>query len=126
MRLLSLFSAALLVACASASISAQDTGTRMATEAERAGDRADDKADLAKQWKKGDKMSADGSKLIRSSERKVASLTRDATKYQARADRALVNARKAQDSIADGRRMVEAGSDLKAQAEARFPLVPPA
>ena len=104
--------------------SAQDAGSRMSTEAGQTSDRADDQADLAKQWKKGEKMAAKGHKLIRKSQAQVSKSSRDASKHQARADRAMADGRKAEALLAEGQRMVQAGALLKGQAEHQFPLVP--
>lgn len=103
---------------------AQDAGSRMSTEAGQTSDRAHDQADLAKQWKKGEKMAAKGQKLIRKSQARISGYSRDASKHQARADRAMADGRKAEESLAEGQRMVEAGARLKGQAEHQFPLVP--
>lgn len=105
---------------------AQDAGARMATEAGQTDDRAHDQADLAKQWKKGEKMTLKGQKLVRKSEGQVNSFSRAASMHQARADRAAADGRKAAASLAEGKQMVEAGARLKAQAENRFPLIPAA
>lgn len=105
---------------------AQDPGSRMATEAGQTGDRAHDQSALAKQWKKGEDMTLKGQKLVRKSESQVTSFSRAASKHQARADRAAADGRKAEASLAEGRRMMEAGAHLKAQAEIRFPLIPAA
>ena len=129
MRLTPIIAAISLVALAAIPASAQDTsnaGTRMASAAERSGDRADDQADLAEQWRDGEKMVAEGNRLVRRSERRMTGFSQDASKYQARADRAIADGRKAEASLAEGRRMIEAGGRLKAQAEARFPRVPAA
>lgn len=126
MRLTPIIASLSLFALTPIPATAQDAGTRMASEAERADDRADDKADLADQWKDGDRMVAEGTRLVRRSERRMTSFASDASKYQARADRAKADGVKAEASLAEGRRMIEAGGRLKAQAEARFPLVPAA
>ena len=129
MRLIPILAAISLVALTSMPATAQSSssaGTRMADEAERAGDRADDKADLAKQWRNGEKMVANGNRMISRAERRMTGFARDVSKHQARADRAATDGVKAEASLAEGRRMVEAGERLKAQAEARFPLVPAA
>ena len=126
MRFSSIFSAVSLAVLAPVPAGAQDAGTRMAAEAERAGDRADDKAHLADQWRDGEKMIAEGNRLISRSERRVAHYSRDASRYQAHADRATADGAKAHASLAEGQRLIEAGGRLKAQAETRFPLVPSA
>ena len=107
-------------------VSAQDAGSRMATEAGQTSDRAHDQAALAKQWAKGEKLTANGRKLIRKSERQISGSSRDASKHQALADRAAADGRKASASLVEGRRMVEEGAHLKGQAEHSFPLVPAA
>ena len=126
MRTIPLVATISLLAMAAGPAIAQNAGTRMADQAERSGDRADSQGDLAKQWKDGEKMMAAGNKLIRKSEARMAGFARDASKLQARADRATADGRKAEASLAEGRRMVEAGARLKAQAEASFPRVPAA
>ncbi len=105
---------------------AQDAGARMATEAGQTGDRAHSQADLAKQWKKGEKLTLKGQKLVRKSEGQITSFSRSASKHQAEADRAVADGRKASASLAEGRRMVAAGARLKAQAENQFPQIPAA
>ena len=129
MRVTSTIAAISFLALAPFSANAQDAssaGARMASEAERADDRADDKAALAKQWKDGDKMVAEGTRMVRRAERRMTGFSRDASKYQARADRAAADGLKEEASLAEGQRMIEAGGRLKAQAEVRFPLVPSA
>ena len=129
MRIIPAIAALSLVALAPVSAHAQDTpsaGTRMANEAERAGHSADDKAELAKQWKDGEKMVAEGNRMVRRAERRMSGFADDARKHQARADRATADGVKAEASLAEGKRMIEAGGRLKSQAEARFPLVPAA
>jgi hypothetical protein len=126
MRLIPILAALSLVALLPIPAHAQDAGTRMAHDAERAGDRADDQADLADQWKDGDRMVAEGNRLVRRSERRMSGFSQDASKYQARADRAIADGQKAEASLAEGRRMIEAGGRLKAEAEARFPRPPAA
>jgi hypothetical protein len=71
-------------------------------------------------------MVAEGNRLVRRSERRMTGFAQDASKYQARADRATADGVKAEASRAEGRRMIEAGQRLRSQAEARFPLVPAA
>ena len=129
MRIIPIMAALSLVALAPGSVSAADpstAGDRMAADAERAGDRADDKAALADQWKDGEKMVAEGTRQVRRSERRITAFSQDASKYRARADRAAADGLKAEASLAEGRRMIEAGARLKSQAEARFPSVPAA
>ena len=126
MRLTPIIAALSLVALAPIPANAQDVGARMASEAERSDDRADDQADLADQWKDGDRMVAEGNKLVRRSERRMTSFAQDVSKYRARADRAAADGLRAEASLAEGRRMIEAGGRLKVQAEARFPRVPAA
>lgn len=129
MRVIPILAAMSLVALAPVPASAQDTstaGARMAADAERSGDRADDQAALADQWKDGERMVAEGNRLVRRSERRITGFAQDASKYQARADRATADAVKAQATLAEGRRMIEAGGRMKSQAEARFASVPAA
>ncbi len=129
MRIIPIIGALSLVALAPGSVSAQDpstAGDRMAADAKRAGDRADDKAALADQWKDGEKMIAEGNKQVLRSERRIAAFAQDASKHRARADRAAADGLKAEASLAEGRRMIEAGARLKEQAESRFPSVPAA
>ncbi len=71
-------------------------------------------------------MVAEGNRMVRRSERRMTGFSRDASRHQARADRATADGLKAEASLAEGRRMIAAGGALKAQAEARFPLVPAA
>jgi hypothetical protein len=129
MRLTPIIAAISLTALVPITASAEDTtgaGARMASEAERAGDRADDKTALAEQWKDGEKMVVRGKKMADRAERNIAGSARDASKYRARADRAAADGQKAEASLAEARRMIEAGARMKAQAEARFPLLPAA
>ncbi len=129
MRLTPLIAAISLVALAPVPAIAQDApsaGTRMAGEAERSGDRADDQKALADQWRDGEKMVAEGNRQVSRAERRMAGFARDVSKHQARAERAAADGAKAEASLAEGRRMIEAGARLKAQAEARFPQVPSA
>jgi hypothetical protein len=129
MRLIPIIAAISLIALAPGAAIAQgtsSTGARMAADAERASDRADDKAALAAQWKDGDRMVAEGNRMVRRSERRMTGFSRDASRHQARADRATADGLKAEASLAEGRRMIAAGGALKAQAEARFPLGPAA
>ena len=129
MRLISIIAALSFVALAPIPALAQDApsaGTRMANEAARAEDRADAKGDLADQWKDGDRMVAEGNRLVRRAERRMSGFAHDASKHRARADRATADGLKAEASLAEGRRMIEAGGVLKAQAEASFARQPAA
>lgn len=92
-------------------------GARLAADARLAGDRAGDKAALSDQWKKGARMAADGQKLIRQSESKLAQLSQDATRSQARADAAVAARSKQEAAQARGQHMVDEGRSLQAQAE---------
>ncbi|TCJ38172.1 hypothetical protein [Parafrankia sp. BMG5.11] len=109
---------------ASAPVTAQNTGAEMTTEARHTTERAESQSHLAKDWKKGEKMTVEGRKLMARSQDRVASYSRTASRHQARADRATADARKAAASLAEGRRMVAAGARLKGEAEFQFPLVP--
>jgi hypothetical protein len=95
-------------------------GARLAADAQLARVRAGDKVALSDQWKKGARMAADGEKLMRRSEERLASLSREATRFQARADRATAARTKEDASQASGRRPVDEGRNLQAQAEAHF------
>ena len=101
-------------------------GTRMADQAGLATARAGDQVALADQWKAGEKMTAEGQKMIRRSQDRAASLARDATRYQERADKAAKQSLEAQAALAEGQRMMAEGERLKAQAVAEFPEQPAA
>ena len=111
------------------SVSAQGTpaaGARLAADARLAGARAGDKAALSDQWKKGARMAADGEKLMRESQSKLARLSEDATKSQARADAAVAARGKQEAAQARGQHMVDEGRSLQAQAEDSFHAGPSA
>ena len=120
MRLLSLCMAGLPIAFTPMQVGAQGTpaaGARLAAEARLAGDRAGDKAALSDQWKKGARMAADGEKLIRRSESKLAQLSQEAMESQERADAAVAARGKQEAAQARGQHMVDEGQSLQAQAE---------
>ena len=93
-------------------------GARLASDARIAGTRAGDKAALSDQWKKGARMAADGEKLMRKSEARLLTLSRDAMKSQERADAATTERRKQEPSQARGQQMIDQKRSLQAQAEA--------
>jgi hypothetical protein len=102
------------------SVSAQGTpaaGALLADDARRAGDRADDKTALSDQWKKGERMAADGEKLVKRSNQRLVKLARDAKSFAAKADEANAAQAKEENSQAKGRQMIADGRALQAQAE---------
>jgi len=118
--ILSIITAGCLVSVIPVAVSAQGApaaGALLAADAKQAGNRADDKAALSDQWKKGARMAADGEKLVQRSDRRLVDLARDAKSFQARADRAVAEQSKEQDSLAKGRQMIVDGRGLQAQAE---------
>ena len=122
MHSIHLVAAIALIGFGSAAVSAEEVtaGTRMAAEARLAGDLADDKEALAAQWKKGERMEGEGEKLLRRSESRLLKLSRDAKRFQSRADQAISARAKEEASLARGQRMVEEGRNLQLQAEAGF------
>ena len=123
MRTFPIFVAICLTGIFPVSAAAQGTpaaGARLAAEAQFAGDSAGDKAALSKQWEKGARMAADGEKLMRRSEARLQSLSRDATRFQTQADRATAARTKEEASQARGQGLIDEGRSLQAQAEAHF------
>jgi hypothetical protein len=123
MRNFPIFVAICLTGIFPVSTAAQGTpaaGARLAAEARFAGDSAGDKAALSKQWEKGARMAADGEKLMRRSEARLQSLSRNATRFQTLADRATAARTKEEASQARGQGLIDEGRSLQAQAEAHF------
>ena len=128
MRILIALAAISVVGAIPTAVGAQSatTGARMASEAQVAGDHAEHQEALAAQWKKGERLAADGGKLLRRSERRLLSLSREAKRLQARADQAAEARSKEEASLARGQRMVADGESLQLQAEAQFAAAPSA
>ena len=128
MRIFMAVAAISLLGAVSTTAGAQEAGTgaRMASEARLAGDSADRKEALSAQWKKGERMAADGGTLLRRSERRLLSLSRDAKRLEARADKAVQARLREEAALARGQRMVKEGESLQLQAEAQFGSAPSA
>lgn len=92
-------------------------GAVLADDARLASDRADDTAALSHRWKKGQKMVAEGEKLMTRSNRRLVSLAHDAKSYQAKADEALAEQAKEEQSLAKARQLIADGRGLQGQAE---------
>lgn len=98
---------------------APTAGALLAADARQAGDRADDKAALSDQWKKGARMAANGEKLLKRSTRRLVESARDAKEFQAKADKASAAHTEEENSQAKGRQMIADGRSLQAQAEGK-------
>ena len=123
MRILPILGLVLMSAAIPISATAQSSpsgGARLAADAKVAGNRADEKVALSNQWRKGAKMAADGEKLMHRSEARLLNLSRDATRFQAKADLATAARTKEEASLADGQRLMDQGHSLQDQAEAHF------
>lgn len=95
-------------------------GARLAADAAQADDRAGVKAARSAQWIKGGRIAADGEKLMRRSERRLLSLSRDAQRYEDRNSKLSAAQRREEAFLAEGQRLVDQGHSLQVEAEAAF------
>nr|WP_166180283.1 hypothetical protein [Altererythrobacter segetis] len=92
-------------------------GALLADDARLASDRAEDTAALSHRWKKGQRMVAEGEKLMKRSNRRLVDLARDIKSLQAKADEAVADQAKEETSLAKGRQLIADGRGLQGQAE---------
>jgi Skp family chaperone for outer membrane proteins len=118
--IINIIGAGLLVSIAPTSAVAQGApaaGALLADDARLASDRAEDTAALSHRWKKGQRMVAEGEKLMKRSNRRLVDLARDIKSLQAKADEAVADQAKEETSLAKGRQLIADGRGLQGQAE---------
>ena len=106
-----------LIPGAASAQGAPAAGALLADDARQASDRAEDTAALSHRWKKGQRMVADGERVVKRSNHRLLDLARDIKSLQAKADKAVADQAKEETSLAKGRRLIADGRGLQSQAE---------